>query len=368
MPRRSRVPKYGLHKPSGQAVVKVSGRSYYLGKHDSAESREAYAAVIADHLAGRPIAPPRKAVDPGAIYAPPTVAALLDHYEKHAAVYYRKNGRPTSEVASIRCALRFVREDYADVPAPAFNVLTLQAVREKIIDAGHCRGVVNQNVGRIVRAFAWGTTQMLYPGESLAQLKALRGLAAGRTRAPESPKVLPVPDKLVTATIPHLPEVVASMVRLQRATGMRPTEVCLLRPCDIDMTGEVWVYRPRDHKTEHHGRERLIYIGPTGQSILEPYLDQPADEHSFKPKYLQPVPKLQRRYKRESYTRAIARGCKKADVEHWSPNQHSFATDARKKFGLEAAQVLLGHASADITQVYAERDAEKAAEVARVIG
>lgn len=57
--------------------------------------------------------------------------------------------------------------------------------------------------------------------------------------------------------------------------------------------------------------------------------------------------------------------------EHrWSPNQlrHARATDIRKQFGLEAAQVILGHAAADVTQVYAERDADKAREVARAIG
>jgi integrase len=48
--------------------------------------------------------------------------------------------------------------------------------------------------------------------------------------------------------------------------------------------------------------------------------------------------------------------------------RHSFATYVRKKFGLEAAQVLLGHASADVTQVYAERDEALAAKVVRKVG
>jgi integrase len=51
---------------------------------------------------------------------------------------------------------------------------------------------------------------------------------------------------------------------------------------------------------------------------------------------------------------------------HWHPNQlrHSFATRVRKAHGLEAAQVLLGHARANVTQVYAERNEELAARVA----
>ena len=57
-------------------------------------------------------------------------------------------------------------------------------------------------------------------------------------------------------------------------------------------------------------------------------------------------------------------------LDRWSPNRlrHSAATEIRKQFGLEAAQVSLGHSSADITQIYAERDAELVGEVARKIG
>ena len=54
----------------------------------------------------------------------------------------------------------------------------------------------------------------------------------------------------------------------------------------------------------------------------------------------------------------------------WSPNRlrHSAATEIRRRFGLEAAQVTLGHAQADVTQVYAERDLKLAVEVMRKIG
>ena len=54
----------------------------------------------------------------------------------------------------------------------------------------------------------------------------------------------------------------------------------------------------------------------------------------------------------------------------WSPNRlrHSAGTEIRKRYGLEAAQVVLGHASADVTQVYAERDLQKAVEIMRDVG
>ncbi len=62
------------------------------------------------------------------------------------------------------------------------------------------------------------------------------------------------------------------MVRFQRLTGCRPIEVCLVRPCDVDTSGQVWVFRPESHKTEHHGRDRTICIGPKAQDILRKYL------------------------------------------------------------------------------------------------
>ena len=54
----------------------------------------------------------------------------------------------------------------------------------------------------------------------------------------------------------------------------------------------------------------------------------------------------------------------------WHPNQlrHTFATRVRKQHGLEAAQVLLGHARADVTQVYAEKNLELASAVAAQVG
>ena len=49
------------------------------------------------------------------------------------------------------------------------------------------------------------------------------------------------------ATLPHLAEVVADMVRFQRFTGCRPAEVCLVRPCDVDTSGDVCIYHSAPH-------------------------------------------------------------------------------------------------------------------------
>lgn len=58
-------------------------------------------------------------------------------------------------------------------------------------------------------------------------------------------------------------------------------------------------------------------------------------------------------------------------THRWHPHQlrHNAATLLRREFGLEAAQLTLGHASAQITDaVYAERDHAKVVEIMRKIG
>jgi integrase len=58
------------------------------------------------------------------------------------------------------------------------------------------------------------------------------------------------------------------------------------------------------------------------------------------------------------------------DANHWHPNQlrHSHGTEVRKRFGLEAAQVVLGHARADVTEIYAEKNLALAVRVANEVG
>ena len=74
---------------------------------------------------------------------------------------------------------------------------------------------------------------------------------------------------------------------------------------------------------------------------------------------------------RSSFSDAESRELRKWQSQHhWSPNQlrHTAATEIRRDFGLEAAQIILGHSQLGVTQVYAERDLAKGMEVARQIG
>lgn len=52
MPRRTdSVPKYRKHKGTGQAVVTINGRDYYLGPHGTSASHLEYDRLISEWLA-----------------------------------------------------------------------------------------------------------------------------------------------------------------------------------------------------------------------------------------------------------------------------------------------------------------------------
>ena len=427
---RKRVPRYRLHRASGQAIVTIDGRDVYLGKHGTTASREAYQEKIEQwrHSLQRAESRRFNQVPKEQIAAPDmvtTVTELIVAYVKFALLYYCKDGKPTNEVTAVKAALKIVRQQYGQSPVASFGPRALKQCREVMISKDWSRKHINKQVDRIKRMFKWGVEEEKVPSTVDDSLRCVAGLKRGRTTAREGRKVLPISDADVQVTIEHLPEVVADMVRLQRRTGMRPAEVCMMRPMDLDRSGDVWTYQPESHKTQHYGKERVVFVGPQAQSVLLCYLARDAADYCFQPRDSE----MKRRaaahairrtpmstgnvpgsncvgYKRrrppgchytvDSYRRAIGRACdhafphphlgqlRKAVLSEsqaaelrswrrshrWFPNQlrHSAATEIRKRYGLEAAQVALGHAQANVTQLYAERNYTLAAKVAREVG
>jgi integrase len=285
-----KLPSLRRHKPTSQAVVTLSGKDHYLGvwpanrKTAPPTIQLAYERLLAEWLASNHQPLDTSSANGSMLNPIPilsglpaeetlTVAGLLVAYWEYADKYYRKpDGSPSPELTCLRAALRPFRRLYEDLPAAEFSPLKLKAVRERMIDAGLTRATVNRNVGRVKRVFAWAVENELVPPGVSHGLQAVKGLKAGRSGAKEGRKVQPVPPELVETTLPHLPPTVADMVRVQLLTGMRSTEVCRLRPGDLDRSADVWVYRPPDHKTALRGKERAVAIGPRAQAVLAPHL------------------------------------------------------------------------------------------------
>ncbi|MFW6039194.1 MAG: site-specific integrase [bacterium] len=236
------------------------------GRWGTEEAKRRYDRAISEWLAaGRRLPVPEKELV--------TVAVLVDRYWSHVQSYYvQRDGSPTDEQNNIRQALRPLTRLYPDVSVDEFTPRQLKAVRQHMIDLGWSRPWINKSIRRIRRAFRWGVEEELVPENVHRALASVAGLKAGRTEAPEPAPVVPVSDEMIDATLPHLTPTLATMVRAQRLTGMRPQDVCQMTTGDIDMNGDVWEYRPPDHKTAWRGRTRIVYIGPEAQRILTPYM------------------------------------------------------------------------------------------------
>ena len=386
------TPKYRKHKASGQAIVTIRAHDFYLGPWNSKASKIEYDRIIGEWLAAGRQLPIRDSEA-----ADLTVVEILARFKSFAVKHYRKAGDPTGEWENIRHAIEPLRRLYGRTLAREFGPVALKALRQEMIDAELSRGVINSRVRKIKRIFRWGVSEQLVPTEVVIALETVEGLQMGRTTAREAPPVTPVPDEIVDKTLRYLPEVVADMVRFQRLTACRPGEVCVLRPCDVDRSGgDIWVYRPKGHKSEHQGRKRTVFIGSKAQAVLLPYLLRDADSYCFSPldterkrlarmranrkTKVQPSQldrskknakrKPGERYTTNSFGYAIRRASEKAGVERWGPNRlrHTAATRIREQFGLEAAQTVLGHAKADTSEIYAERDSTLAARVMADVG
>lgn len=414
--RRKRIPKYRHHKASGLAVITVNGRDHYLGPYGTPESRDAYAKIVDEwNTMGQ--------ASTYGILTDASVSMLINDYLNFCEGYYPKS--KNSETVHAKLALRFMAP-YLDERAKDFGPLKLKTVRENMVGSKvkrtgrpYSRQYINCLVDRICRMFRWAAENEVVPITVYQALSNVPGLKRGRTLAPEAPKVRPVDDAVVEQTKKHCSAVVRDMITLQQLTGMRPGEVCTLTVGMIDRSHpEVWVAILPEHKCAWRGKTREIFLGPQAQALLLPYLQRDVDVALFSAKeseqqrnakrtearvtplnlgnrrgYSTHVRRgtMRRRPPNEFYTsgtyaRSVRYACMRAypipkgssDAESaawraawwWAPNRlrHSAATKVRKSFGLEAAQVMLGHSTADVTQVYAEANREMGITIAAKFG
>src|SRR4051794_35078208 len=116
MPAKPRkIPSYRLHKPTGQAVVRLDGRDHYLGKYGTPQSQEAYHRKVAEWVTAGVLAPPG---ENRGVALDLSVNELLLAFWRHAESYYRRaDGTPTGELDNLRLALRPLKSLYGNTPA-----------------------------------------------------------------------------------------------------------------------------------------------------------------------------------------------------------------------------------------------------------
>ena len=217
MPRLTNsLPKYRKHKASGQAFVELNGRRHYLGPHGTQASKREYDRLVAEWLQhGRQLT-----VGPQGELL--TVVELIVAYVHHARGYYRKDGKPTSEVEAIRLSLRPVKELYGRHPCVEFGPTALKVVRQKMMDEGLSRKLINQRIGRVKRMFKWGAESELIPASIRQALEMVEGLKCGRTEARETAPIKPVDDSVVDATLPFVEDATRPLTAAGRTLYLAP--------------------------------------------------------------------------------------------------------------------------------------------------
>ena len=393
LPRKS-TPSLRCHKRSGNGYAYFNRRQVWFGRYDDPQTHQAFAEYLAQWQAagaGRAHQAPAQAV---------SIAALVARYLEHAEVYYRRaDGQPTGTVEAIGYAVRPLLGLFASTLARDFSVQALKLVRDRMIQDDLARNTINNRISRIVQLFRWGAEEALVPADVYHDLRVLRPLQRGRSRARETTPRRPVARQHVLAVLPHVSRQVAGIVELMWWSGMRPSEAIALRPVDLDRGGALWEYRLRHHKTLHHGQERTVYLGPKAQEVLRPFLQRvPAPDPErpvFSAREAEAERNVQRRALRvtpmkpsdarrqavraesgggrevgDSYTvdslrRAISRACAAVGVPRWTPHQlrHAAATRIRKEEGVEAAGLVLGHSNLATTEIYAEASSERARKI-----
>lgn len=91
--KRLQTPSYRLHKSTGQAIVVLDGKMFYLGLHGSEPSKRQYDQLITQWLANG------RHLPTSATGSAMTVGELVLRFWDFAQGDYRKNGEPTSELS-----------------------------------------------------------------------------------------------------------------------------------------------------------------------------------------------------------------------------------------------------------------------------
>ncbi len=388
---KSNIPQHRRHKGKNLGYVRIDGRMCYTGKWGTAEAEEKAQRLVRRHLAGLHGERTGSPDWPG----DETIEGLSAKYWRYFEAAYQDSREPES----LRYALRALVRLFGDHVVEEFRPRHLKVLRQTMIEDGLGRTTINARIGKLKRMFRWGVEEELVSPSTADAIRAVENLKPGRSPAREPVPVEPVEQSVVEATIPRVSPQVAAMIRLQWLTGMRPGEVVRMRLDEIDQAEEIWVYAPSQHKNLHRGHDRIIALGPKCQEVLEPFLQRSSEDYLFSPREadiewrrkkralrrskITPSQRLREQraarrartrlghhYDVRAYARAIARACKQAGLQHWSPNQlrHAAATRFRKEFDGDSARALLGHRSLRVTEIYAKIDYSKALRVMREIG
>ena len=240
---KAKVPQRRYHI-SGQSVVSIDGKDFYLGKHDSAESVVKHAVLISAYQSGGLKLPegfdqetlylrakaletmPDELVASHQANMPILVKHVTAGYRNHIKVIYVNSPVEQRRVNQI-CGELDLHE--GAIEASKYGPRLLREQRDRWVKSGKSRTYCNRLTDTVTRMMAWAVSEELMEANTLVALRTLSPLREGQTTAHETEPVRPVAIEVVRATAKHLGPIVKAMVRIQLATGMRPSELFNLR-------------------------------------------------------------------------------------------------------------------------------------------
>ncbi len=426
MPRFNTRPTSKRHR-NGQAALTLRGHRVYIGPFGSALASRTESILIAkwqrqgypdnaDGLIDRLLRDAKREarrelrmLDPGD--DPSTMDTGPDVLEVVVAFVDDRIHGPNpvgpSSAPLYRAVETAVREHpaFAQTLADDLELSDLERWREAIAEDGtRTRGTVNRYIGKVKEAFAWGRARGLVAEDVAARAAMLRPLtkhapAASRCRTPRSRRV--VSDADIEAVCDRLTPTKADMVRLLRAIGCRPCELCELRGRELDRSESPWLFRPGTSKVAHHGIALAYGIDPKARALIERYLTDDPSAPLFTTDREQRARwearartgrgTLATNHRRdtsrrlagdrrvtrttftaERITRAIASAIREINrernrrgetpMEWWTAYdlRHTKITAMERAFGIAEASMAIGHRTVDMTRNYTHSAAERA--------
>ncbi len=346
-----------------------------------------------------------------------TIRQLLEKYE----TYFRDNapeiryGLEHPDLRLIKRVRQFL-EPYADWNVDYLGPDELNEVKKSLLKSKYKKGNVQKHYTRrgindtlkwVRKIMKWGVGRKIVKNETLIGIEnELKMLRMGENGARDNIKRKRVSEEDFNKVIGVVTSVIADMLKLIWHTGMRPYEICEMRPYDILRDdAECWVYIPgRDktpvgnHKTMRYGKVKVIPLAGQCIEILSKRIDDfRSKQYIFTPhdsvseffdsksknrktplsygnkpgsnRKNNPRKKAGKRYTNNSLRQACQRGCIRAGVEEFVPYdlRRTVATKTRAELGKAAAKTLLGHAEESTTDIYLLEEVQEAMKVAKAL-
>lgn len=266
---------------------------------------------------------------------------------------FRKDELDKRDHDNIRKTFELAADFYPNSSTDDWDAEVLEAF-QKFLNEHYTITGIKKHINFFRQVFNWGMRKHLVSSVVCFELSQVPPLRPDRCR--KNPKRTVINRRVFESQLKYYPRVIADMMQMQLLTGMRPNEVCQVNLSEIDKTlfSDRWIYAPQLHKTAWRGKERNILFGQSVREIIDRNASQWRDAVFVSVKKRKP-------YTEPNYARTISKIQKKYSLQKFVPYQlrHTAFTEVAAEFGIELADVFVGHCTKGIAAVYDHSELER---------